>query len=78
MASPDGYVRPSRALDPATRTVPVLVCDKPTTVELPRDSQFAIPLRFQLYDGQIASREVTIDRGEGPETWRVTISRRSE
>ncbi len=67
----DVVVRPSRPLEPGSRPFSVLG----QTVDLPRVSRVVIPLRFLLRDGETGVRDVTIDRGEGPEAWRVTVSR---
>ena len=72
----DVVVRPSRPLEPGSR--PFSVLGRPTPVDLPRVSRVVIPLRFLLRDGETGVRDLTIDRGEGPETWRVSVSRRAE
>ena len=84
----DVVVRPTSPLDPGSRTYSVVYLDasKPyesrayesKTVDLPRASRVVIPLRFLLRDGETGERDVTIDRGDGPETWCVTASRRVE
>ena len=75
----DVVVRPSGSLDPATR--PFRVVSQRwggMDVPLPRVSLAVIPDRFLLRDGESAAHDVTVDRGEGPEDWRITVSRRTE
>jgi hypothetical protein len=71
----DVVVRPTRPLDPPTRTTPFALYTTNKPAELPQASRAVIPLRFLLRMGVVIEREVTVDFGTGPETWRVTVSR---
>lgn len=71
----DVAVAPARPLDPPTRrtTFPLHTTKEPA--DLPQASRVVIPLRFLLRAGETAEREVVLDRGAGPEVWRVAASR---
>jgi len=71
----DVVVSPVRPLDPPTRrtTFPLHTTKQPA--DLPQASRIVIPLRFLLRAGETAEREVSVDRGAGPEVWRVAASR---